>query len=44
VEKPAHIQRGRHEEIGKRYDVTLIPDGSVLTREWSGLRSGEPQI
>lgn len=36
--KPAHIQRSRFEEIGKRYDVTLIPDGSELTG--SGLSCG----
>ena len=31
MEKPAHIQQGWHRAIGKRYDVTLLPDGRVLT-------------
>jgi hypothetical protein len=31
VEKPAHTQQGWYRVIGKRYDVTLLPDGRVLT-------------
>jgi hypothetical protein len=39
VEKPAHIQKGRQGLIGKRYDVTLLPDGRVLTAS-GGLACG----
>lgn len=44
MEKPAHIQRSRFEEIGKRYDVTLIPDGSELTGSGLGCGAENPRF